>query len=168
MQLRVLAFSIEGLRRTPDGIESSSKLSTDDPLSVGCSSRFGDEDDMRLGGGELRCLRGNAGDVDDNDFTPVGICGARDGPVLLKINGRPVEGVGWGDGPALGPGVGKVRRKSDEVGSNEGAGDPSLSNSEPRCRVAMASEVGEEGESSNGACDEVGDSKGKEERSMRE
>jgi len=168
MQLRVLAFSIKGLRRAPDGIESSSKLSTDDTLSVGCSSRLGDKDDMRLGGGELRCLGGNAGDVDDNDFTPVGICGARDGPVLLKVNGRPVEGVGWGDGPALGPGVGKVRREGDQVRGNEGTGDPSLSNSAPRCRVAVASGVGEGGESGNGACDEIGDGKEKEERSMRD
>ena len=109
----------------------------------------------------MGCLRGNAGNVDDNDFTPVGICRARDGTVLLKVNGRPVESIGRGDGPALRPGMGKVRREGDKVRGNKGAWDPSLSDSAPRYGVAVASGGGGGGEAGDEDCKEISSNKEK-------
>jgi hypothetical protein len=139
VQLRLLSLPTKRLRRAPNWIEGSAELSADDTLSIGCSSRLGNQDDMRLRGDELRCLGGNAGHIDDNDFAPVRVCGARDGAVLLKVNGRPIESIGRGDRPTLGPGVGKVRREGDKVRGDKGAWDPGLSNPAPSYGVTVAS-----------------------------
>ena len=103
----------------------------------------------------MGCLGGNAGHIDDNDFAPVRICGARDGAVLLEVNGRPIKSIGRGDGPALRPGVGKVRREGDKVRGDKGAWDPGLSNSAPRYGVAVASGGGGGGEAGDEDWSEV-------------
>ena len=81
----------------------------------------------------------------DNDLAPIRVCGARDGAVLLKVNGRPVESIGRGDWPTLGPGVGKVRREGDEVRGDEGPRDPSLANSAPSYVITVTSGGGRKG-----------------------
>ena len=100
---------------------------------------------MRLRGDELRCLGGDAGDINDNDLAPIRVGGARDGPVFFEVNGRPIKSVGRGDWPALGPGMGKVRREGDEVGGDEGTRDPSLANSAPSYVITVTSGGGRKG-----------------------
>ena len=158
VQLRLLSLPIKGLRRAPNRIEGSTELSADDTLSIGCGSRLGDKDDVRLRSDELRCLGGNAGHINDNDLAPIRVCGARDGAVLLKVNGRPIESIGRGDWPTLGPGVGKVRREGDEVRGDEGPRDPSLANSAPSYVITVASGGGRKGgESKRGGGDKTED-----------
>ena len=99
---------------------------------------------MRLRGDELRCLGGNAGDINDNDLAPIRVGGARDSPVFFKVDGRPVKSVGRGDWPALRPRMGKVSREGDKVGGDEGTRDPCLPNSTPSHVIAMTN--GDSGE----------------------
>jgi hypothetical protein len=94
---------------------------------------------VRLRGDELRCLGGNAGDINDNDLAPIRVGGARDSPVFFEVNGRPIKSIGRGDWPALGPGMGKVRREGDEVGGDEGTRDPCLANSAPSYVITVTS-----------------------------
>ena len=95
-----------------------------------------------MGSDKLRCLGGNAGHINDNDLAPVRVGGARDGTVFFKVNGRPVERIGRGDRPPLGPRMSEVRWQSDKVGGYEGARDAGFPNSEPGERAGRRKNEG--------------------------
>jgi hypothetical protein len=97
---------------------------------------------MRMRSDKLRDLSGDAGDVGNHNLAPVRVGGARDGTVFFKVNGRPVERIGRGDRPPLGPRMSEVRWQSDKVGGDEGARDAGFPNSEPGERAGRRKDEG--------------------------